>query len=80
MLTIELINQSISHYGRASKADGKSIDYREIKTTTIALSESIYIGKQGNKLKPDSTPVSDEGKGQLREMILSRFVHYIYNY
>ena len=52
----------------------------EIKTTTIALSESIYIGKQGNKLKPDSTPVSDEGKGQLKEMILSRFAHYIYNY
>ena len=48
MLTIELINQSISHCGRASKDDGKSIDYREIKTTTIALSESIYIGKQGN--------------------------------
>ena len=44
------INQSISQSisGRASKADGKSIDYREIKTTTIALSESIYIGKQGN--------------------------------
>ena len=50
MLTIELINQSISQSisGRAPKADGKSIDYREIKTTTIALSESIYIGKQGN--------------------------------
>ena len=42
------INQSISLCGIASKADGKSIDYREIKTTTIALSESIYIGKQGN--------------------------------
>lgn len=42
------IDQSINQSLWASKADGKSIDYREIKTTTIALSESIYIGKQGN--------------------------------
>lgn len=48
----------------------------------------VYIGKQGYnwlrsnavKLKPDSNPVNDEGKGQLKEMILSRFAHYIYNY
>ena len=80
----QLINQSISvaeHLRLMVK-----LLVTEIKTCTIC--KYIYIGKQGYnwlrsnavKLKPDSNPVNDEGKGQLKEKILSRFAHYIYNY